>query len=335
MRSAGSIVSTVLLFLRMPFVVAEEPAAKPAAPAIRFISTVYNFGKVDGDSEVDCTFQFVNEGTGMLEVTSVAPSCGCMKTMGWDRRVESGQTGMVAIRYNSAHYTGDFAKSVSVTCNDPNQPTIALEIKGIVWRPIEIKPPSAVLNLSAEVPSTAAAVQLISHLDEPLLLTDLMVSGPSVSVQVQTNQPGKEFQVVIQSPLPAPPSSQQGHITVRFSSTNAPPVILPIYVNVLPVLMAIPAQIKLPFLPLAGDFTNKFWVRNNGTNDLVLSDPRVNADRVQVQIKPDPASTTPLSVIAIFSSGFDIPPGSNLELRLKTNDPLFPYLAVPILPGAK
>jgi hypothetical protein len=300
-------------------------------PAIRFTSTVYDFGKVIEDAEVDCYFQFANEGTGLLEITGVSPSCGCMKTIGWDRHTKPGQTGIIAIRYNSEHYIGDFAKSVWVTCNDTNQPKITLEIKGNVWRPIELRPPSAVLNLCAEVPATSTTVRLISHLDEPLCLSDPQVSDVPVSAQLQTNQPGKEYQLVVSSPRPMPTSSQQGLITLKSSYTNKPLVQVRTYVNVLPVLMAIPMQIKLPPLPLTNPYTNKFWVRNNGTNDLVLSDPQVNADGVQVEIKPDPSSSTPLSVISVFPAGFDVPAGRDLELRLKSNDPLFPSLTVPIL----
>ena len=302
-----------------------------SAPAIHFTSTVYDFGKVNEDAEVDCYFQFTNEGTGILEVTDVSPSCGCMKTIGWDPQTKPGQTGIIAIRYNSEHYIGDFAKSVWVDCNDTNQPKITLEIKGNVWRAIELKPPSAVLNLCTEVPSTTTTVRLISHLDEPLFLSEPKVSGATVSVQLQTNQPGKEYQLIVGSPLPMPARSQQGLITLKSSRTNEPLVQIRTYVNVSPVLMAIPMQIKLPPLPLTSAYTNKFWVRNNGTNELVLSDPLVNADGVHVEIKPDPNSSTPLSVITVFPAGFDLPPGSDLQLRLKSNDPLFPSLTVPIL----
>jgi hypothetical protein len=168
-------------------------------------------------------------------------------------------------------------------------------------------------------------------LDEPLYLSDPQVSDVPVSAQLQTNQPGKEYQLVVSSPRPMPAGSQQGLITLKSSYTNKPLVQVRTYVNVLPVLMAIPMQIKLPPLPLTNPYTNKFWVRNNGTNELVLSDPQVNADGVQVEIKPDPSSSTPLSVISVFPAGFDVPAGRDLELRLKSNDPLFPSLTVPIL----
>jgi hypothetical protein len=310
--------------------VVADPAAKPA-PAIRFPSTEYDFGTVNGDTEVDCIFQFANEGNGVLEVTGVSPACGCMKTIGWDRRVESGETGIIAVRFNSAHYIGAFSKSISITCNDPNQPSVTLEIKGRIWRAIEIKPESAVLNLCAEVPATSTAVRLISHADEPLTLSEPSVRGAAVSVQLRTSQPGKEYELVVASPSPMPAGSQQGVITLKSSNTNEPVVQIRTYVNVLPVLMAIPAQIKLPTLPLANAFTNKFWVRNNGTNDLMLSEPVVNADGVSVAIKPDPASSTPLSVVTVFPAGFDAPPGIDLELHLKSNDPVVPSLTVPIL----
>jgi hypothetical protein len=211
---------------------------------------------------------------------------------------------------------------------------VALTIKGTVWRAIEVTPPSAALVLCSEVTSNTATVKLISHEDAPLTLSDLQSVGVTASVELQTNVPGKEYQLVLRSPVPVPANSQQGFIKLRSSSTNQPEVAIKAFVNVLPVLMAIPLQIKLPPLPLAEAFTGKCWVRNNGTNVLALSDPVVNAPGVSVAIATNPAANPPTEVTATFPAGFDAPAGLNLELHLKSTDPLFPLLTVPIVqPG--
>jgi hypothetical protein len=310
---------------------AAPPAVKFSGPRIQFPSLVYNFGTVTGDTLVNCVFTFTNVGNALLELPSVAPGCGCMKMSEWSRKVEPGQTGTIKVQYNSYAYIGHFGKSVYLECNDPMEPKLTLEIQGTVWRPIEIKPLYAVLNLCPEVLSNAVTVRLISHLDEPLILTDLKVNNPAFAVELQTNQPGKEYQVVVTTPTPHPTNDQQGQITLKTSTTNLPVVTIPARVNVLPVLLAIPAQIKLPPLPLATAFTNMFWVRNNGTNGLVLSDPAVNAGGVSFEIQTNAASNPPLQVTTVFPAGFDAPTGTNLELRLKSNDPLVPVLAVPVL----
>src|SRR5207247_4914053 len=141
-----------------------------------------------------CLFVFTNTGTASLELTEVSPGCGCMQAGAWTRQIAPGQTGNIPVRLDTSHYTGRFAKSVFVTCNDASQPKQILEIKGYVWRPLEITPFSAVINLSAETPSNSASVRVLSHLDEPITLSDLQVSLTNLAVGLQTNQAGKEYQ---------------------------------------------------------------------------------------------------------------------------------------------
>ena len=302
-----------------------------AVPTIRFASNVYDFGKVVGDVFVNCVFTVTNLGRATLELQNVAPSCSCLHTGDWTRRIEPGQTGTITVIYDTRYHIGPFDKSVTVVCNDPAQRNVALTIKGTVWRAIEVTPPSAALVLCSEVTSNSATVKLISHEDAPLTLSDLQLVGVTAKVELQTNVPGKEYQLVMRSPVPVPASSQQGFIKLRSSSTNQPEVSIKAFVNVLPVLMAIPTQIKLPPLPLAEAFTGKIWVRNNGTNVLALSYPVVNAPGVSVEISTNRAAIPPTEVTAKFPAGFDAPAGVNLELHIKSADPLFPLLTVPIL----
>lgn len=306
------------------------PAPPADGPRIQFASTTYDFGRVNGDSLVDCLFTFTNTGNARLDVTEVNPSCGCMKIGNWTRQVEPGQSGTISVRYDSHHYTGRFAKSVFVVCSDPGQPRPILEITGNVWRPIEIKPPSVALNLSAEAPSNFTSVQIISHLDEPLVLSDLKVNHPGLGVDLQTNQPGKDYQVNVRTLPPFPTNSQQAQITLKSSATNMPVITVSGFVNFQPVVMAIPFQVRLPRLPLTNTYSGTVWVRNNGTNALSLSEPTVNAPGVEVQLKENEPGRLIIATLN-FPAGFDLPAGTNLEFRAKSSHPLYPTIQVPIV----
>ena len=291
---------------------------------------VYDFGKANGDDQVDCLFVFTNTGNAALEVSDVSPGCGCMKAGAWTRTVEPGQTGTIPVRYDSRHYTGYFAKSVFVTCNDPTQPKPLLEIKGTVWRPVEITPQNAVLNLSAESPSNSTFVRIISHMEEPLTLSNLRVSSSAFAVELQTNSPGKEYQLHIRTAPPWPTNNQQGQITLNSSATNSPLISISALANVQPVVTTIPYQLRLPAPPLTNGTSALLWVRNNGTNALTLSEPVVNAKDVTVQLAEDQPGRM-MTLTLNFPPGFEIPPGENVALRVKSNHPQFPVITVPIL----
>src|SRR5262249_19508607 len=142
---------------------------------------------------------YTNTGIATLELSEVAPGCGCMKVQDWTRQLEPGQSGVINVRYDSHHYTGPFAKSIFVTCNDPSNPKPMLEIKGYVFRPIEISPFSAAITLTAEHPSNATSVKIISHVDEPLILSPPISSNPALVPELRTNQPGKEYELFVSS----------------------------------------------------------------------------------------------------------------------------------------
>src|SRR4051794_24989935 len=143
-----SVVAAVHKPTAAPALQAAAPAARAVSvgPRIEFAKAIYDFGKVNGDELVNCEFVFTNTGNTSLELSEVTPACGCMKIGQWSHKVEPGNAGTIAVQYDSHHYTGVFAKSVFVTCNDSNQPKPILEIKGLVWRPIEINPPYATIE---------------------------------------------------------------------------------------------------------------------------------------------------------------------------------------------
>ena len=325
-----------------PATATTPPPAKPAAPAqaskppapvdgprIQFATRDYDFGKAVGDDQVDCVFVFTNTGIATLEVKEVSPGCGCMKAGEWTRRVEPGQTGTIPVRYDSRHYTGYFAKSVFVTCNDPTDQKPMLQIKGTVWRPLEITPPSAVLNLSSESPSNATAVRIISHMDEPVTVSELSTTSKGLAVTLQTNQPGKEFQINVTTPSPWPTSAQQAQIMFKTSVSNMPVVNLPLFVNLQAVVVAIPSQLRLPPPPQTNSFSSAVTIRNNGTNVLALSEAVVNAPGVTTTITDDQLNRQSM-VSVTFPAGFEISPGEKVELRIKSNHPQFPVITVPI-----
>ena len=115
-------------------------------PKIQFETTVHDFGRAKCGDQVKYTYIFTNVGDQLLELSGVQ-ACGCI-TANWTKKVEPGQTGAVPIGFNSANYNGPVIKTITVTCNDRTNPRPMLQFKGTVWKPIEVSPQLAVLNLT-------------------------------------------------------------------------------------------------------------------------------------------------------------------------------------------
>ena len=301
-----------------------------AGPKIQFADIVYDFGKVNSGAPVKHTFVFTNIGTATLQILDVHPGCGCTTAGTWDKQVEPGKTGSIPLEFNSANYGGTVLKSATVTCNDPAQSNIVLQIKGTVWKPIEIAPTMAVFNVSSEDQTNETKiVRIVSNLDEPLTLSDLQCTNHSFKAELKTTRPGKEFELLITALPPFTSPSMIAPVTMKTSSTNMPLINVSAYVAVQQPVTVMPSQIILAPGPFTNAVQQVVSIRSTATNALVLSDASINVPGAAVRIEePQPGRYFNLAVD--FPVGFQIKPGEKVELSVKSNHPKFAVIKVPV-----
>lgn len=298
-------------------------------PKIQFATPVYDFGKVKSGELVKYSYAYTNGGDQALEVTHVQPSCGCTTAGEWTKKVEPGQTGNIPVQFNSANFNGQVFKTITVSCNDKAQPTTVLQLKGTIWKPIEISPPYAVLNIQPDAPSASTVVRIINNMAEPIALFAPEGNNPAYTATITTNQPGKEYQMTISTVPPLHPGTIQAQFSVKTSSTNAPVLTVPLWANVQPALMVMPPQITLPPAPLANQATPSVTIQNNSTNQVTLSELMVNVPGIGAQLKEIQPGKV-FSATLTFPQGFEIAQGQQVQLTLKSSHPQFPVIKVPV-----
>ena len=290
---------------------------------------MHDFGQIKGGEVVKYTYVFTNAGDALLEVSGVQFSCGCTSAGDWSRRVEPGKTGSIPIQFNSGNFSGQVAKTVTVTSNDTNQPSVVLQFKANIWKPIEVTPQFAALHVTSESPSNATTVRIVSHEETSLALSTPESNNRGFAAELTTNQPGKEFQLIVKTVPPLPVGNVSSVISLKTSSTNVPVINVTAWANVQPAIAVSPPQIGLPQRPLANPTPYTVSIRNNGTNTLVLSEPAVNAKGVDVRLKEVQPGRY-FTVTVSFPTGFEIASGETTELSVKSNHPQFPVIRVPI-----
>jgi hypothetical protein len=305
-------------------------ARNSIGPRIVFDAAVYDFGKLSAGDVANHTFVFTNAGDGLLELTAVQASCGCTTAGEWSRKVEPGKTGTIPIQFNSANFNGAVAKTVTVTCNDSNQPTLTLQLKGTVWRLIDVTPAFAVLNVRAESLSNATdTVRIVNNMELPVTLSDPECNNKAFSAQLRTKVPGKEFELIISTISPLEANVNAG-ISIKTSATNFPVINVIAFANVTPAVVVTPSQISLPPAPLPTKLARAISIQNNGTNLLGLSEPAVNTKGVEIQVKELQAGQR-YDVVLTFPEGFKIAEGEKLGFSIKSSHPQFRTIKVPVL----
>jgi hypothetical protein len=311
------------------------PAPTTVGPKIQFATPVYDFGRVQAGTLVKYTYSFTNVGDEVLEIKGVQPQCGCTAANDWTKRVEPGQTGTISIQFNSANYNGGVVKNVTVTSNDKNQQQMMLQLKGTLWRPIEVNPMYAVMQVPADNQAVTNTVHVLNNMEEPITILEPQSNNRMFGVTVKTNQSGKDFSLDIYTLPPLPPGSvsgQQtlsGQITAKTSSTNMPNLSVSIVAIVQPPIVVSPAQIRLPQAPLSSWLTNSFNIQNNSTNVLELSDASANSKGVDVHIREMQPGKLFAAMVA-FPPGFEIPSGKSVAVSIKSSNTRVPVITVPV-----
>ena len=111
---------------------ADNPQERAIAQGqeIWFEETVHNYGEIPEDSDGTWIFTFRNLGETAILINRVRSTCGCT-VPAWPREpMETGTTGEITVKYNTAQ-TGTFFKSLYVYSTASNSP-VKLQIKGKV-----------------------------------------------------------------------------------------------------------------------------------------------------------------------------------------------------------
>jgi hypothetical protein len=322
-------------------VAVENPPAAPTtatAPAqpnptgahAQFATPVYDFGRAQAGELVKYSFIFTNVGDQALEVTAVQPSCGCTTAGDWTHRVEPGQTGTISVQFNSANFNGPVFKTINVTSNDKQRPVNVLQLKGTVWKPIDVVPQYTVINVPPDSNSASASIKILNHGNDPLMVFSPECTPKSFSVTLTTNTSGQEYTVALKSAIELNIGNIQGKITLKTSSTKTPNLDLPFWVNVQPSVTVSPPRISLAQTPLNAKSPVTLTIQNNTTNTLTVSDGRVNIPGVDVELKEVQPGRM-FSAVVTFPEGYNPPVGQPVEVKFKSNQPRMPEIKVPVL----
>jgi hypothetical protein len=326
---AGTLCLGFLLFLDLATGMA-QPATSASGPRIKFAAPVYDFGKVKSGETVKHTYAFTNTGSEVLEITNVQPSCGCTTAGEWTRRVEPGQSGTISVQFNTTGLGGDVLKFVTVNSTDKTNPVVTLQLKGTLWKPIDVYPGFAVINILPDATAASTIVTMTNNTDEYVSISsEPKCNTTAFTAEIHTNHPGRDFQIEIKAVPPFEPGNSQATITFNTTSTNVPLVSIGVWSIVQPKLAVIPEQVALPPAAIAAGTSPTVTIQNNSTNLITISNPVCSLTNVDLSFReviPGRAYSVTLS----FPAGFEIPAGGPQLLTLKTSLPELPFIKVPI-----
>lgn len=109
-------------------------------PYIEVNKDVHDYGTIEKGGDPYGEFTVTNSGTEPLIISNAKGSCGCTVPE-WDREpIMPGKTSKIKVRYDTQR-VGPINKTVTLTSNAANEPTLTLRIKGNVKPEAVASPP--------------------------------------------------------------------------------------------------------------------------------------------------------------------------------------------------
>ena len=119
------------IMLLMAGVAKAQDTKNQLGPKIQFEKLEHNYGDVPYNGNGECEFRFTNTGTEPLLVQKPMSSCGCTIPSWPNEPILPGESDVIKVTYRT-NRPGNINKTVTVTSNAIDNPTVVLRIKGRV-----------------------------------------------------------------------------------------------------------------------------------------------------------------------------------------------------------
>jgi hypothetical protein len=307
-----------------------------AGARIQFDSAAYDFGRVAGGEQVKHTFYFTNTGVEDLILSNVHGTCHCTVVGNWARQVKPGESGAIPVVFDAPNISLATTKFITVNCNDRAEPRggFMLQLKGVVWKPVDVIPPVLGLIIRPDSPFGSGSVRITNSTDQPMMLSPPECTNPLFVAHLSTNVLGRDYMLVVSNSAPPPPGYTQGVVAIKTSLTKPSVLNVTVWAHTQPVVSVAPERIALKPAPLATNQLVYLSIINNSTNPITVSEPSVDAKDVDITVSERqprrPGAGQVITVMLKFPTGFELPGGKSAAFTAKTSHPQLPLVKVPI-----
>jgi hypothetical protein len=100
-------------------------------PVITVDKELHDYGTIENGADGACVFTVTNTGTAPLIISMCKGSCGCTVPACPKDPIAPGASAKITVTYDTKR-TGPFQKTVTITSNAVNSPSLRVKIKGTV-----------------------------------------------------------------------------------------------------------------------------------------------------------------------------------------------------------
>mgnify|MGYP003590923786 CR=1 FL=1 len=210
---------------------AQEPLpAEALAPKITCAEPVFDFGDKVNTDFVEHDYPIRNEGTLSLEIRGVQASCGCTAVKPSQDVIPPGGEAAIHARLDLRGRGGLQAKTITVLSNDPQTPSLILQLKGNAVQALRAQPSTIFFGRIGPDGVRSRTFEIVSA-QGPMQIKDFRADNPGLLVTPIPAEAGADgsihrFELKLADSLPE--GDVKGSVFVQTDLAGQPGLTIPV-----------------------------------------------------------------------------------------------------------
>jgi len=296
----------------------------------------FSFQIFDPTQSVEHAFYFHNSGADTIQVERIAltPPLRVAKVL---LKIPPNEDGQLIVSLGTPRQLGEYDGAVEVSFKNKDLAPVHLDFTGRITPVLEVRPVPAFFVATKRGRTNSASLEIVNKDAEPMQITEVPHSSSRYELKLSTVEEGRRYRLTLVMRSDAKPGRQTEEITLLTSSKKQPRLVIQVNTVVQERVYTFPENIDLGLIkrselksnPDLTNLTNQTLMvyqeggKNFELNALTDLDVlKLETERskfgdrceIQVQVVVNRLAAGPIS-------GF---------IRIKTNDPDFPDLNVPV-----
>jgi len=296
----------------------------------------FSFQIFDSAEPVGHAFDFFNNGPDTIQVERIAVTepLQVAKVLS---KIPPGQGGQLVVSLGTPRELGEYQGAIEITFKNKKLEPMHLAFTGKITPAIDVRPLPAFFVATTRGKTNGASLEIVNQDVEPLQINEIQSPSSRYTLNVAALEQGRRYRLDLAMRAVAKPGRETENITLLTSSKKQPRVLIQANTLVHERVYAFPETIDF------GSINQSDLKSNPGLTNLINQTLMIYQEGGK-DFRPTAATDLSVLNLGVERSKFDdrceihvevavnkLAPGPiKGSIRIKTNDPEFPLLTVPV-----
>lgn len=169
-------------------------------PSIKIVGgTNADFGTLYRGDRIEKKLTIKNDGSDTLRIANVSASCGCTAAMLSEKIIAPGDSGSLNVGFNSENFSGKVQKNVTLTSNDPQNPTLQFRFGVNIIEELSLDPRTLIVREAKKGENVSTSLRIKNTSTFPISLLSWNSENKNLSIELPKEpiQPSDEITLIV------------------------------------------------------------------------------------------------------------------------------------------